>query len=129
MIHNLLRKSTTLTLVVIALLCLLLSACTTGPTPSQTGGNGSGTTITGGASQPSFPTTPLTLRTPDFGSAGKVAPTVKVLASADPTLIIQFPLFPSGIKSKFPNATGLVTVFQDTRANDFDTVTVNVQNM
>lgn len=129
MISNPLHKSTRLALVVIALLGLLLSACTTGPTPSQTGSSGSGTTTAGGASQPSFPTTPLTLRTPDFGSAGKVAPTVKVLASADPTLIIQFPLFPSGIKSKFPNATGLVTVFQDTRANDFDTVTVTVQKM
>jgi hypothetical protein len=129
MIHNLLHKSTMFTLAVIALLGLFLSACTTGPTAIQTGGSASGTTTTSGASQPSFPTTPLALRTPSFGSAGQVAPTVKVLASADPTLIIQFPLFPSSIKSKFPNATGLVTVFQDTRANDFDTVTVNVQNM
>ena len=129
MIHNLLRKSTTVTLVVIALFGLLLSACTTVSTPGQTGGSGSGTTISSGSSQASFPTAPLALRTPSFGSAGQVAPTVRVLASADPTLIIQFPLFPSGIKSKFPNATGLVTVFQDTRANDFDTVAVNVQNM
>jgi hypothetical protein len=58
-----------------------------------------------------------------------VAPTVKVLASADPTLIIQFPLFPVSIKNKFPKAMGLVTVFQDTKANDFDAVTVGVQNM
>src|SRR2546421_664958 len=57
------------------------------------------------------------------------APTVKVLASVDPTLIIQFPLVPSGIKTLFPNAKGLVTVFQNPKANDFDTVTVDVQNM
>ena len=47
----------------------------------------------------------------------------------DPTLIIQFPLVPSGVKNLFPKASGLVTVFQNPVANDFDTVTVDVQNM
>src|SRR5437588_9097219 len=114
-------------LVVIVLLSLLLSACDSGSTQNtQT----KGTTTTGGSiSKPSFPTTPPPLRVPAFGSTGQVAPTVKVLASVDPTLIVQFPLFPASIKSLFPNATGLVTVFQNPVANDFDTVTVNVQNM
>ena len=114
-------------LVVIVLLSLLFSACDSGSTQNtQT----TGTTTTGGSiSKPSFPTTPPPLRVPAFGSTGQVAPTVKVLASVDPTLIVQFPLFPASIKSLFPNATGLVTVFQNPVANDFDTVTVNVQNM
>jgi hypothetical protein len=129
MLHKLLYKRAMLTLILVALVSLIVSACSGGPTPNQVTSNGSGTTTTTGGSQPSFPTAPLTLRTPSFGSAGQMAPTVKVLASADPTLIIQFPLFPVSIKNKFPKATGLVTVFQDTKANDFDAVTVNVQNM
>jgi len=114
-------------LVVIVLLSLLFSACDSGSTQNtQT----KGTTTTGGSiSKPSFPTTPPPLRVPAFGSTGQVAPTVKALASAAPTLIVQFALFPASIKSLFPNATGLVTVFQNPVANDFDTVTVNVQNM
>ncbi len=119
--------------IVLALIVLaLLSACTTGtsaPTQSTNPGAGNNSTASTGGAAPSFPSTPLQLRTPDFGSAGQVAPTVKVLASADPTLIIQFPLVPSGIKSKFPDATGLVTVFQDTKANDFDAVTISVNKM
>src|SRR6266496_291694 len=116
--------------IVLALIVLaLLSACTTGTsTPTQSAGNNS-TASTGGAA-PSFPSTPLQLRTPDFGSAGQVAPTVKVLASADPTLIVQFPLFPASIKTLFPDATGLVTVIQgNPQTNDFDTVIVDVQKM
>ncbi len=62
-------------------------------------GQGTGTAATTGG-QPSFPTTAPALRVPSFGSAGQVAPTV-----------------------------GLVTVFQNPVANDFDTVTVDVQNM
>ena len=114
-------------LIVIVLLSLLLSACDSGSTQNtQT----KGTTTTGGSiSKPSFPTTPPPLRVPTFGSSGQVAPTVKVLASVDPTLIVQFPLFPASIKSLFPRATALVTVFQNPVANDFDTVTVDVQNM
>jgi hypothetical protein len=114
-------------LFVIVLLSLLLSACdsTYSSQSSQT------TTSTGGSntSNPSFPTTAPPLRVPPFGSSGQVAPTVKVLSSVAPTLIVQFPLFPASIKQLFPNATGLVTVFQNPAANDFDTVTVDVQNM
>ncbi len=111
------------------LVLLLLGACAGAPsvaqatTPQATSSSGGNTTAA------SFPTAALQLRTPVFGGAGQVAPTVKVLASADPTLIVQIPLVPSGIKQKFPNATGLVTVLQDTRANDFDVVTVDVQKM
>ena len=118
--------------ILLCLLAMLVAACSLGTgspaATSDTTGNG-GNTTGGGVGQPSFPGTPLQLRSPSFGSAGQVAPTVKVLASADPTLIVQFPLFPASIKSKFPDATGLVTVYQDTRANDFDTVIVDVQKM
>src|SRR5689334_3733256 len=109
-------------LVAIALLSLLLAACQDTSNPPK--GNGT-TTTSGGA--PSFPTTPVQLRTPSFGSGEQIAPTVKVLSSVDPTLIVQFPLVPSGIKALFPDATGLVTVLQNPQANDFDTVIVDVQ--
>jgi hypothetical protein len=53
-----------------------------------------------------------------------------VLASADPSLIVQFPLVPASIKPLFPRATGLVTVIQgNPQTNDFDTLLVDVQNM
>jgi hypothetical protein len=111
------------------LLCLFISACVQDPALPQTNNPQSGTSVASGTSV-SFPTAPPSLRTPQFGSAGQVAPTVKVLASVDPTLIIQFPIFPAAsIKSKFPNAKGLVTIFQNPKANDFDVVTVNVENM
>jgi hypothetical protein len=62
--------------------------------------------------------------------AGRLAPTVHVLASMPPTTIVQFPLVPSGIKKVFPQATGLVTIVRGDRNNAFsDTVTVDVQNM
>jgi hypothetical protein len=62
--------------------------------------------------------------------AGRLAPTVHVLASLPPTTILQFPLVPSGIKQAFPQATGLVTIVRGDRNNAFsDTVTVDVQNM
>jgi hypothetical protein len=120
------------TVAIIALLCLFLSACT-GPFGSSTPTtNGTGTTSGGGSSgtpQASFPTTPPALRTPTFSSGEQIAPTVKVLASVDPTLIVQFPLFPASIKALFPDATGLVTVTQNPNTNDFDTVVVDVQKM
>ena len=116
------RSRPVIALVVIVLLGLLLAACDT----SSTQNTQTKQTTTGGSS---FPTTAPPLRTPSFGSPGQVAPTVKVLASVDPTLIVQFPLFPVSIKSLFPKASGLVTVFQNPVANDFDTVTVDVQNM
>ena len=61
---------------------------------------------------------------------GRLAPTVRVLASLPPTLILQFPLVPSGIKNLFPNATGLVTIVRGSRDDSTsDTVTLDVQNM
>ncbi len=114
-----------ITLVLIMLLGLLLTACDS----SSTQNTQTKQTTSGGNSTLGFPTTAPPLRTPAFGSPGQVAPTVKVLASVDPTLIVQFPLFPASIKSLFPKASGLVTVFQNPVANDFDTVTVNVQDM
>jgi hypothetical protein len=71
-----------------------------------------------------------TLRTPDFGGSEKIAPTVKVLASFDPSLIIQFPLVPASIKQLYPKASALVTVIQgNPEVSVFDTVIVDVQNM
>src|SRR6266550_4346299 len=111
----------------IMLLALLLSACS-GPFSSGTPTPTSTTTQSSGA--PTFPTTALALRTPAFGASGQVAPTVKVLASADPSLIVQFPLFPVSIKKLFPDATALVTVIQgNPQTNDFDTIVVDVQKM
>lgn len=121
----------TLALTLILFLTLFLSACDipgTSNVAQSTATVGKIPTATSNA-QPTPPTVPLVLRVPTFGTAGQVAPTVKVLASADPTLIIQFPLFPVSIKALFPNATGLVTVFQNPIANDFDVVTVDVQHM
>jgi hypothetical protein len=105
------------------MIALLVSACQTASPPAATG---TGTTTTTGGS--AFPTTPLTLRTPSFGN--QEASTVKILASADPSQIIQFPLFPVSIKPLFPHATALVTVIQGNPAiSVFDTVIVDVQNM
>src|SRR5579883_3669813 len=119
-----------LSLLVILLLGLLLSACDSGNTNNAAGntGNKATTTTTGG--QPGFPTTKPPLRTPSFSSE-QVAPTVKVLASVAPTLIVQFPLVPaSSIKSAFPNATATVTVMQgNPEISVFDTVFVTVQHM
>ncbi len=116
----------------ISILCMILlayflSACSTpfsSSTPAPT------STTTQSSSSPAFPTTALALRTPAFGASGQVAPTVKVLASADPSLIVQFPLVPASIKTLFPDATGLVTVIQgNPQTNDFDTMIVDVQKM
>jgi hypothetical protein len=116
------RSRPVIALVVIVLLGLLLAACdSSSPQNTQTK-----QTTSGGSS---FPTNAPPLRTPAFGTPGQVAPTVKVLASVDPTLIVQFPLTPASIKSLFPKASALVTVFQNPVANDFDTVTVDVQDM
>jgi hypothetical protein len=61
---------------------------------------------------------------------GRLARSVKVLASLGQTTIVQFPLVPSGVKQAFPNASGLVTIVRGDRNNAFsDTVTVDVQNM
>jgi hypothetical protein len=111
--------------ILIVLLGLLLSACDS-PTTSQ---GTPATQVSSTSSVPNFPTGAPPLRVPAFGTSGQVAPTVKVLASVDPTLIVQFPLVPASVKTLFPNASGLVTVFQNPVTNNFDTVTVNVQNM
>jgi len=110
-------------LATVMLLGLLVSACTS--TPPTTNSGTPGTTTGGG---PAFPTTQLALRTPSFGQ--QEASTVKVLASADPTLILQFSLVPASIKQLFPNATALVTVIEGNAAvSDFDTVIVDAQHM
>jgi hypothetical protein len=111
----------------IMLLALFLSACSG---PFSSGAPTPTSTTTQSSSALTFPATALALRTPAFGTSGQVAPTVKVLASADPSLIVQFPLVPVSIKSLFPHATGLVTVLQgNPQTNDFDTLIVDVQNM
>ena len=62
--------------------------------------------------------------------AHQLASTVQVLASQSPSVIIQFPLFPSGVKKAFPKATGVVTIVEGNPAVSlFDTVTVDVSNM
>lgn len=122
------------TLVLLSLLVLLASACTgigtqSNATVQSTGTTGKTTSGSNGTTL-SFPTTPAQLRTPNFGGGEQIAPSVKVLASVSPTLIIQFPLVPSGIKSLFPNATALVTVIEgNPQISVFDTVTVDVQHM
>jgi len=66
----------------------------------------------------------------DLMRAHQLASTVQVLAAQPPSVIIQFPLFPSGVKKAFPKATGVVTIVQGNPAVSlFDTVTVDVQNM
>jgi hypothetical protein len=60
----------------------------------------------------------------------QLASTVQVLSSQPPSVIIQFPLFPSGVKKAFPNATGVVTIVQgNPEVSLFDTVTVDVAHM
>jgi hypothetical protein len=60
----------------------------------------------------------------------ELASTVQVLDSQAPSVIVQFPLFPSGVKAKFPNATGVVTIIQgNPEVSLFDTVTVDVDKM
>src|SRR5438270_2790941 len=117
------RNRPVIALVVIVLLGLLLAACDS----SSSQNTQTKQTTSGGNS---FPTNAPSLRTPAFGSPGQVAPTVKVLASVDPSLIVQFPLTPSSIKALFPRASALVTVMQGNPAiSVFDTVVVDVQNM
>src|SRR5947209_10071950 len=60
----------------------------------------------------------------------QLASTVQVLASQPPSVVIQFPLFPSGVKKAFPQATGVVTIVQGNPAVSlFDAVTVDVAHM
>ncbi len=114
----------------ILLLCLLFSACSTTPAPSITSTTPTAPGSSSGGPALTFPQTPPSVRTPNFGGSEQIAPTVKVLASLDPSLIIQFPLVPSGIKALFPQATALVTVIQgNPQISVFDTVVVDVQHM
>jgi hypothetical protein len=98
----------------IALLLALTVACSAGTTsPPPAAGTG--------AVAPA-------LRVPAFGG-GEEAPTVKVLSSAAPTLILQVPLEPATIKPLYPNATGIVTVLENPSRPDGDTLIVDVQHM
>src|SRR6266568_2432114 len=63
-------------------------------------------------------------------ASDQLASTVQVLSSQPPSVIIQFPLFPSGVKKAFPKATGVVTIVQGNPAVSlFETVTVDVADM
>src|SRR5207302_137577 len=71
---------------------------------------------------------PQTLR--EMVQAHQLASTVQVLSSQPPSVIIQFPLFPSGVKKAFPQATGVVTIIEgNPEVSLFDTVTVDVEGM
>src|SRR5712691_2310316 len=60
----------------------------------------------------------------------ELASTVQVLDSTPPSVIVQFPLFPSGVKKAFPKASGVVTIIQgNPEVSLFDSVTVDVDNM
>lgn len=60
----------------------------------------------------------------------QLASTVQNLTAQPPSVIIQFPLFPSGVKKAFPQASGVVTIIQGNPAISlFDTVTVDVNHM
>ena len=62
--------------------------------------------------------------------AHQMASTVQVLSSQPPSVILQFPLFPSGVKKAFPKATGVVTIVEGNPAVSlYDSVTVDVSNM
>ena len=62
--------------------------------------------------------------------AHQLASTVQSLVSQPPSVIIQFPLFPSGVKKAFPEAAGVVTIVQgNPEVSLFDTVTVDVDHM
>jgi len=75
-------------------------------------------------------TNPLAAHLRQLVQTGQLAPTVRVPASLPPTLIVQFPLVPSGIKQAFPNATGQVTIVRGDRDNAVsDTITVDIQHM
>ena len=58
----------------------------------------------------------------------RLAPTVHVLKSLARSNLLQFQLVPSGLKTKFPDASALVTIFRGDRDNSLaDTVTVDAQ--
>src|SRR5215469_11861012 len=66
---------------------------------------------------------------PAFGNGEEEAPTVRVLPSVAPTLILQIPLEPATIQPLYPAATGIVTVLENPSRPDGDTLIVDVQHM
>src|SRR6266571_5216110 len=86
--------------------------------------------LTSGHTANHVPYNPEVQRLRQLVREGRLAPTLHVLDSLPPTLIVQFSLVPSGIKSAFPQATALVTIVRGSRENSlFDTVTLDVTNM
>lgn len=90
-----------------------------------------------GYASPHTPTIPRRASTPfqpqtlqQLVASRALASSVQVLSSQPPSVIVQFPLFPSGIKAAFPKATGVVTIVQgNPNVSLFDSVTVDVTNM
>ena len=115
------RRSTTLrVLALAAVMAIVMAGCTSHKKSAATKP----------AKEPEKAETTGAVRTPTFAKAGQLAPTVKVLASAAPTLILQFPLSPASLRARFPDATGLVTVTEgQPEGSAFDTVTVTVDKM
>lgn len=110
-----------------ALICLALAAlAVAGTLFARTSSASSGSDAGRLVRNQSFQT--ATLR--QMVQAHQLASTVQVLASQPPSVIIQFPLFPSGVKAKFPQATGVVTIAQgNPEVSVFDSVTVDVAHM
>jgi hypothetical protein len=78
----------------------------------------------------SSPVNPQDVRLRRLIHEGRVASTVHVLDSLAPTLVVQFPLVPSGLKTAFPSATALVTIVNGSQGSSvLDTVTVDVEHM
>src|SRR5690348_9179484 len=105
---------------------LLLAVAIAGTVFAQTSGAGSSAYAGRQIRKQSFQ--PETLR--EMVQHHQLASTVQVLASQPPSVVIQFPLFPSGVKKVFPQATGVVTIVQgNPEASLFDSVTVDVSHM
>src|SRR5947209_17636583 len=103
-------------------LALTIAATALAHTIGASSGAGAGRQIRNQSFQPQ------TLR--QMIQAHQLSSTVQVLSSQPPSVIIQFPLFPSGVKQAFPQATGVVTIIQGNPAVSlFDSVTVDVSHM
>jgi hypothetical protein len=64
------------------------------------------------------------------GAAHPQRPSVSALQSLQRTTVVQFPLVPSGLKTAFPKAAGLVTIVRGDRDVGLtDAVTVDVWNL
>jgi len=109
-------------IVCVALVAVAIAGTVFAQTIGASAGNEAGRLVRSQSFQPE------TLR--QMVQAHQLASTVQILSSQPPSVIIQFPLFPSGVKAKFPNATGVVTIAEGNPAVSlFDSVTVDVQNM